>query len=474
MDNAPVPKKQKTIHKHTCSHTCDTGLICTRTFREPSELRAHERFVHLGIYDHVCFHLVDRDGATAVFCNQTFERNSDLVRHVKYKHSDKTPFACDLKNADNTTCEYLCKSQDGLNQHKKQAHSELKPYLCEFVKNDKTLCKYACKSQGSLDSHVKYKHSNLKPFACDFKNDDNTTCGHLCKSTGNLTMHKKQVHSELKPYLCEFVKNDKTLCKYACKSQGSLDSHKQRHMEVKIKCPDCNNEYGHSQALAKHHLIKHANQTCPKVIARIEKIRKTTRENSRMRYANDREYRLKCQLSSGVGMWLKRGGKKKGCKSSKLLMMSAAETIIYLEKTSVAGLKYGDPGVEVDHIKPKAAFKRMGPVEQRECWCYLNLQLLERVENRTKSDHFDQTEYDKLDIAKEIAVLRVGWVAEFGETEGPEIIFDENDVGPSNAEGDGAVYDDDASSDSEDECCIVDEDGIYEDILDGMGVVHVQ
>jgi hypothetical protein len=166
-------------------------------------------------------------------------------------------------------------------------------------------------------------------------------------------------------------------------------------------------------------------------------------------------------MGNGIRAWLKRGGKQKGCQSSKLLHISAADTIIYLEKNSVAGLKYGDPDVEVDHIKPQAAFKKMGHVEQRECWCYLNLQLLTTEENNAKSDHFDQAAYDTLDTAKEIAVLRVGWLAEFGKTEGPEIVFDEENVGMSNAEGDGAIYEDDASSDSDDECCIDDEEGSF-------------
>jgi hypothetical protein len=395
MDNAPVPKKQKTIHKHTCSHTCDTGLICTRTFRQPSELRAHERFVHLGIYDHVCFHLVDRGGATAVFCNQTFERKDHLVQHVKHIHSDSKPFKCDHVNADNTTCGFMCKSTSNVNVHK-QTHLEVKKYRC-------TLCP---ESFGNLQG---------------------------------LQHHEDMIH---------------------------------KGIFVKFKCPYCNNEYRHIYNLERHNLFTHANR-CPKVMARIEQHRKKRRENHTRRFANDKVYRLKCNLTRGIGTWLKRGGKQKGCKSSKLLLMSAAETIIYLEKTSVAGLKYGDPDVHVDHIKPQAAFKKMGPVEQRECWCYLNLQLLTAKENRTKSDHFDQAAYDTLDIAKEIAVLRVGWLDEFGETEGPEIIFDENDVGPSNAEGDGAVYEDDSSSDSDEECCIGDEDGSDEYSLD-EGAVHVQ
>jgi hypothetical protein len=396
MDNPLTPKKQKTIHKHACSHTCDTGLICTRTFHQPSELRAHERFVHLGIYDHVCVHELGGGGATAVLCDKKFERKYHLVQHGKEAHSDK------------------------------------KPFICEFVKKDKTLCKFACKSTGNMNRH-KQTHLEVKRYKC-------TLCPESFGDLRHLRRHDDRIHK------CIFVTH---------------------------KCPDCIKEYSRSCALERHRLYTHADRTCPKVMARIETQQKKRRENNARRYANDREFRLKTNMSGAIRSWLKRGGKQKGCKSSKLLMMSVADIIIYLEKNSVSGLKYGDPFVEVDHIKPQAAFKKFGPVEQRECWCYLNLQLLTAKENKEKSDIFDQAVYDTLDTAKEIAVLRVGWVSEFGETEGPEIIFDENDVGPSNAEGDGAVYEDDSSSDSDDHYCIGDEDGSDEYSLD-EGAVHVQ
>ena len=103
-------------------------------------------------------------------------------------------------------------------------------------------------------------------------------------------------------------------------------------------------------------------------------------------------------------MWLTRVGKQKGGRSAKLLLMSAADAIIYLEKKSSASLKYGVPGVELDHIKPKAALKKMGLSEQHELWRYLNLQLLAAKENLAKSNHFNQVAYDTLDIGKEIAV----------------------------------------------------------------------
>jgi hypothetical protein len=376
------PKRQKKIHNHACTAICDNGETCQRKFTSPFCLRAHQRFIHLKIFDHVCVHLVDNGGAKAVLCNKSFEQKNRLVQHVKHAHSKLKPFACDFKNTDNTTCGYLCKCPQQLDSHK-QRHLDIKKYKC-------SLCP---ESFGQL---------------------------------GNFRHHDNTVH---------------------------------KGIFVKIKCPDCKKEYISRNTLAIHNLFQHADQTCPNVMARIEKIKKCKREIHTRRYANDRVYRLKHNMSGAIRAWLRCGGKKKGCKSSKLLMMSAADTIKYLEKSSVSGLKYGDPDVQVDHIKPRAAFKRLDDVEQRECWCYLNLQLLTAKENNAKSDKFDQAAYDKLDIGKEIAVLRVGWVEEFGESNGPEIIFDENDVGPSNAEGDGAVYDEAMSSDSDDDYSIDDEDG---------------
>lgn len=52
---------------------------------------------------------------------------------------------------------------------------------------------------------------------------------------------------------------------------------------------------------------------------------------------------------------------------------------------------YGEGGWEIDHIKPCASFNLADENQQKECFCYVNLQPLWAEHNRRKWKHISQT-----------------------------------------------------------------------------------
>ena len=73
--------------------------------------------------------------------------------------------------------------------------------------------------------------------------------------------------------------------------------------------------------------------------------------------------------------------------------------MLYIEDNAY-GRKYGDKGLELDHVRPLASFKDgiTCKIQQYKAFCYLNLQLLTREENRAKWDKW--TNEDAVDYAE--------------------------------------------------------------------------
>jgi hypothetical protein len=211
------------------------------------------------------------------------------------------------------------------------------------------------------------------------------------------------------------------------KKQKDKDARAKRVARQEHTCDICPSTFGAKQDLERHRLRFHADQNDLAVVALRNQTRKSGRDNKAKRKANDPVYRLSCSMKCGFHNWISRNGGNKGSRVEDVIGMSFPDLLSYLEKNSLDGLTYRDRNVQVDHVKPKNEIKKTGPVEQRELWSYLNLQLLTTADNCRKECSHDANAYAASDIGKEIAKLRVGWVQEFGETPGPEIIPNEEE-----------------------------------------------
>ena len=82
------------------------------------------------------------------------------------------------------------------------------------------------------------------------------------------------------------------------------------------------------------------------------------------------------------------------------------------------GYWVGQPGIEIDHIRCIASFCLLsGPIQQRECMNFNNLQLMLGPENLAKGDYYNAEEYANSDAGKAVAKLRVGWEKQFPTNE---------------------------------------------------------
>jgi hypothetical protein len=358
----PIIKKK--TKKQVCTHTTN-DVACTRTFRKASEMRAHIRFHHLGVFDNVC-----------ETCKKTFEQKAHLVTH-------------------------------------KTVHSNERPYSCEFIDKDQKKCGYASKTPALLCLHM-------------------------------------QTHMEKKRYKCG-------KCEKSYGQSHSLQHHVDKAHDLIIvlyECPDCPNEYESYHGLWNHYLFIHADRSCPQIMAAIEKKRLSQNKTHAKRIATDPVYKIHHGLSSSFGKWMRRRGCSKSCRTTDVTGLSKKAMITYLN-VNQQGLKYGDLGVDIDHIRPQSSFKKAGPVEQRELWCYWNLRLMDSYQNRhVKWAHFDPVEYAASIEGKKIAELRPAWVAEFGETPGPDMeTCDEDDILPGTANDDGYLSDGSVYTEDEDSDC---------------------
>jgi hypothetical protein len=398
MDKPLSTPIKKEKKKFCCTHITD-GVMCTRKFNDSSHLTAHLRYKHLELYDYVC-------GVGQ--CNRAFETKGNLGKHKFNVHSDEKPYKC--PECDNTF-----------------------------------------KTLNNVKNHQNHVHSDVKPFGCDH-------CDHKFKTQRDLNSHK-QTHLVNKKYQC-------TQCEKSFGKLHQLEHHVDKIHEgicVPFECPDCSNEYDCYSGLWRHYLFSHADRSCPEVMATIEKIRKTSRVWKAKRIANDPVFRTHATLSSGFSNWMKHNGGKKDCRTEVVVGLSKPTLVKYLEDNSAEGLKCGQIGVDIDHIRPKSSFTRIGPVEQRELWNYRNLQLMCSYENRhVKGAKFDPVTYTASEIGKDIAIERVKWVAEFGETEGPEIVPNEEDDNMYTAEG-PEMYEMDEFSEAEYDGSDDDEEGFSGD-----------
>jgi hypothetical protein len=352
-----------------------------------------------------------------------------------------------------------------------------KKIINKHVCND-VACTRTFRQASKLRGHIRFHHLGIFDFPCE-------KCNKKFEQKGSLVFHEKTVHSNERPYSCEFIDQNQKQCEFKFKKSYDLRRHMQTHLENKqfqcgkceksygrscnlkrhvdkihegisatFECTDCPNEYETYSGLWNHFLFKHADRSCPRVMAAIAKHRLSQNKSQAKRRANDPVFKIHCDLSSAFGAWMRRHGRSKNCRMAEILSLSYEGTIEYLNDNP-QGLKYGDPGTDVDHIRPKSSFKKAGPVEQRELWCYWNLQLMTSHENRkVKRAYYDPIAYTESENGQQIAKLRPGWVAEFGETEGPDIEhLDEDMELPDTADDDGYLSGVSEFTDYEDSDC---------------------
>jgi hypothetical protein len=111
-------------------------------------------------------------------------------------------------------------------------------------------------------------------------------------------------------------------------------------------------------------------------------------------------------------MMRSRGGKK--CGSTQDIVGCTYTQLAEHLNANPYGFKIGDKDIDTDHIRPVSSFNLFnGPVQQRECMNWNNLQLMTSKENNAKRAHYDAVQYAESEPGKAIAKLREGWVLQF-------------------------------------------------------------
>ena len=110
------------------------------------------------------------------------------------------------------------------------------------------------------------------------------------------------------------------------------------------------------------------------------------KEYNKKKCSTDVNYRLKRILRSQVGDIL--AGRRKRKHTLELLGCTVEELRCHLEEQFEVGMSWdnhGQPGWEIDHVRPCASFDLSDPVQQAECFNYTNLQPLWGPDNWAKS-----------------------------------------------------------------------------------------
>ena len=117
--------------------------------------------------------------------------------------------------------------------------------------------------------------------------------------------------------------------------------------------------------------------------------REKIREYQRDRLKNDINYKISSYARNRVRSALKSGDSSKTKNTFDLIGCSVDFLKDYLESKFTKGMtweNYGYYGWHIDHIKPCSSFDLTTEEQQRECFCYTNLQPLWWGDNLSKGD----------------------------------------------------------------------------------------
>jgi chemotaxis protein histidine kinase CheA len=119
---------------------------------------------------------------------------------------------------------------------------------------------------------------------------------------------------------------------------------------------------------------------------RAEKARPSINKYVRDRYKNNEQFRIRCNLSSGLNQALKKIGKTK--KASILSYIGCSIEFMKEHLNSTKKTDWGDD-LHIDHIIPCSLFDHTDEEEIKKCWNWRNLRYLPAEENSSKGDALD-------------------------------------------------------------------------------------
>ena len=295
-------------------------------------------------------------------CEMAFSRPSELRVHMR-THSGENPYACDM-------CDKAFSQSSSLARHKR-THSGEKPYACGT-------CDMAFSDSSSLTKHMR-KHTGEKSFGCE-------TCGKAFFDSTLLARHMLTHTGALKPCVCE----------------------------------TCGEAFSYPCAVKTHVIYHHTDrESCE-----YKKFTENINARRRFMYATNGEFKASLDSRCALDRFLKKTGGIKSGHTEDLVGCTWQELVAHLNDNPY-GYYVGQPLVHTDHIRPIASFMLFGgPIAQRECMNFNNLQLMWGTENLSKGSYYNAEEYANSDAGKAIAKLRVEWEKEFPAKEAG---VDEND-----------------------------------------------
>jgi hypothetical protein len=221
-------------------------------------------------------------------------------------------------------------------------------------------------------------HSGYKPHECQ-------TCGKAFSQCGNLALHML-THTGEKPHICE----------------------------------TCGKAFAFYSGMTSHVMFNHTDRESHEYKNFTEKINARWRH----RYLTNAEHKAACYSRNALDRFLNTSGGTKSAHTKDLVGCTWAALVAHLNDNPY-GYYVGQPFVHTDHIRPIASFMLFGgPIAQRECMNFNNLQLMWGTENMSKGSYYNAEEYANSDAGKAIAKLRVEWEKEFPAKEAG---VDEND-----------------------------------------------
>lgn len=179
-----------------------TCLYCKKTFSELSNLRRHEKSVHLGNT------VVKKKKKHCPFCDAWSEEGT-LGDHVKQCHpNEPMPFLCEK-------CDYKTFTKSNLRMHQLNQHERNNEFMCDR-------CDYVTKTNAMLQRHINHVHLQIRNFSCD-------QCPKAFKDRRQLHRHLVTAH--------QMVFEDKTMesvMRGITKSAAAVKA-------VESKCDKCDN-----------------------------------------------------------------------------------------------------------------------------------------------------------------------------------------------------------------------------------------
>jgi len=323
-------------------------------------------------------------------CDKAFSERGNLRVHMR-THSGAKPHVCG-------TCGKAFSQSTHLTVHMR-GHTGEKPHVC------KTCCK-AFSTSSNLIQHM-LTHSGEKPHVCE-------TCGKGFSVESNRSKHML-THSGEKPHVC------KTCCK-AFSTSSNLIQHMLTHSGEKPHvCKTCGKAFSQTMNMIRHVMYHHTDRESREYKEFTEK----NNARSRHRYLTNAEHKAACDSRNALNRFLNTSGGTKSAHTEDLVGCTWAQLVAHLNDNPY-GYYVGQPFVHTDHIRPIASFMLFGgPIAQRECMNWNNLQLMWGTENISKGSYYNAEEYANSDAGQAIAKLRVEWDKEFPAN--IEAGVDEND-----------------------------------------------